>query len=256
MDRRSFLRSMVSTLCVTLVVPGRAGNAATLKKQPLVTLQIPAGQFAVLCMHDVQNSADLSARPNSYAISTEHLAQLFDWIDENGWQPISLQQVVDAHAGKVELPVNAVLLSWDDGLASAYSHVFPLLKAYRYPALFAIETGWITAVTEGKKVNYEAEVAGATRLTEGEKIDQAQAAASSNIKKPFTVNYEGKQEFGRNNFVTWAQLREMYASGLIEYASHTHDQHHGILANPQGNVEPACITRQYLTALRRYETVD
>ncbi len=254
MDRRSFLRSMVSTLCVTLVVPGKAGAAATREKQPLITLQIPAGQFAVLCMHDVQNSADLSTHPDPYAISTEHLAQLFDWIDENGWHPISLQQVVDAHAGKANLPDNAVLLSWDDGLASAYSHVYPLLKAYRYPALFAIETGWITAVTEGKKVNYEAEVAGAHRLTEGEKIDQAQAAESSNIKAPFKVNYEGKQEFDKNNFVTWAQLREMYASGLVEYASHTHDQHHGILANPQGNVEPACITRQYLTALKRYET--
>lgn len=254
MDRRSFLRSMVGTLCVTLVVPGKAGAAATREKQPLITLQIPAGQFAVLCMHDVQPSAELSKNPNPYAISTEHLAQLFDWIKENGWHPISLQQIIDAHSGKSTLPDNAVLLSWDDGLASAYSHVYPLLKAYRYPALFAIETGWITAVTEGKKVNYEAEVTGATALTEADKIDQAQAAAASNIQEPFKVNYEGKQEFGKSNFVTWAQLREMYASGLVEYASHTHDQHHGILANPQGNVEPACITRQYLTPLKRYET--
>lgn len=253
MDRRSFLRSMVASLSVSLVIPGRA-SAATAEKIPLLSVQIPARQFAVLCMHDVQSAATLRAQPDPYAISTEHLAQLFDWIKENHWQPVSLQQVVDAHAGTAPLPNNAVMLSWDDGLASAYTHVFPLLKAYGYPALFAIETGWITAVTEGKKVNYEAEVAGASHLTEGEKIDQAQAAAASNIKEPFKVNYEGKQEFSKANFVTWAQLREMYASGLVEYASHTHDQHHGILANPQGNVEPACITRQYLKKLKRYET--
>ncbi|WP_407275515.1 poly-beta-1,6-N-acetyl-D-glucosamine N-deacetylase PgaB [Halothiobacillus sp. DCM-1] len=254
MDRRSFLRSMLGSLCVSVVAPGEAGAAAVLDRQPLITLQIPRGQFAVLCMHDVRTPAELGAHPDPYAISTDHLAQLFDWIKANDWHPVSLQQILDAHTGTRPLPDNAVLLSWDDGLASAYTHVYPLLLAYRYPALFAIETGWITAVTEGKKINYEAEVAGAANLTEGEKIDQAQAAAASNIKEPFKVNYEGKQEFSAKNFVTWAQLREMYASGLVEYASHTHDQHHGILANPQGNVEPACITRQYLKPLKRYET--
>jgi biofilm PGA synthesis lipoprotein PgaB len=37
----------------------------------------------------------------------------------------------------------------------------------------------------------------------------------------------------------------MQASGLIEFASHTHDLHHGIPGNPQGNAQPAAVTRQF-----------
>jgi biofilm PGA synthesis lipoprotein PgaB len=50
--------------------------------------------------------------------------------------------------------------------------------------------------------------------------------------------------YGKEGFVTWDQLREMKASGLVEFATHTHNLHLGILANPQGNVEPAAIIRR------------
>ena len=56
----------------------------------------------------------------------------------------------------------------------------------------------------------------------------------------------------RRGLITWAQARQMQASGLCEFASHTHDLHHGVPANPQGNVEPAVVTRIWNGA--RYET--
>ena len=43
----------------------------------------------------------------------------------------------------------------------------------------------------------------------------------------------------------------MQASGLVEVASHSYDLHHGILANPQGNTQPAATTRLYANG--RYE---
>src|SRR3546814_5499781 len=46
----------------------------------------------------------------------------------------------------------------------------------------------------------------------------------------------------------------MAASGLIEVASHTHDLHRGILANPQGNSEPAAAARAYDSKNGRYES--
>ena len=64
----------------------------------------------------------------------------------------------------------------------------------------------------------------------------------------------GPRGFNRADFLTWAQLREMKASGLIEIASHSHDLHHGILSNPQGNTLPAAVTRHYDPASGRYES--
>jgi len=38
----------------------------------------------------------------------------------------------------------------------------------------------------------------------------------------------------RDEFLTWDQVREIAASGLVEIASHTYGEHHGSLADPQG----------------------
>lgn len=46
----------------------------------------------------------------------------------------------------------------------------------------------------------------------------------------------------------------MQRSGLVEFASHTHNLHRGILANPQGSEFPAATALQYLADKKRYET--
>ena len=66
-----------------------------------------------------------------------------------------------------------------------------------------------------------------------------------------TIDY-GYRPFGHDDFLTWEQLREMKDSGLIELASHTDNQHHGVQSNPQGNSTPAVITRAYDPATGRY----
>jgi biofilm PGA synthesis lipoprotein PgaB len=46
----------------------------------------------------------------------------------------------------------------------------------------------------------------------------------------------------------------MQASGLCEFAAHTHDLHRGVLANPQGNEQPALPSRIWDPARGAYET--
>lgn len=258
MKRRAFLKSLVATLTVSmsprLLADDNLKAIAAETQQPLTSVQIPKGQFVTLCLHDVLDENDPALGRDPYAISTQRLTALFDWMQENNWHPVSLQNILDAEAQKATLPDNAVLLSWDDGLSSIYNTVFPLLKAYGYPGLFAIETDWITRVQHGEAVVYQAEgAAGPKKPSAAFKADEAQAHKSSNLVEPGKVFYNGV-EMGASGFANWAQLREMQASGLVEFASHTNDQHHGILANPQGNVEPATITRQYLPEEKRYET--
>ncbi len=54
--------------------------------------------------------------------------------------------------------------------------------------------------------------------------------------------------------MTWPQMREMVASGYAEFVSHSDNMHRGILANPQQNMQPAAITREYIEKQKRYET--
>jgi biofilm PGA synthesis lipoprotein PgaB len=53
-----------------------------------------------------------------------------------------------------------------------------------------------------------------------------------------------------------AQIREVMDSGLVEIATHTHDLHHSIPANPQGNEESAVTSRLYSVEYDEYENDD
>ena len=71
------------------------------------------------------------------------------------------------------------------------------------------------------------------------------------LNKP--VDFAGTPR-ARSDFLTWEQVREISKSGLVEIAAHTDASHTGILANPQGNQEPAAATRRYDAATGTYET--
>src|ERR1700761_5060594 len=198
--------------------------AIQLLAQVTAVAAMPAAQpqdinsgLIVMNYHDVRDDIRDAGPKDSTAISTDHLIAHFDWLRANGFHMVSLDDVLAARQGGRALPAKAVLLTFDDGLVSFYTHVFPLLQAYGYPALFALEGSW---------------------------MDQPEGAQ---------FDYNGML-CGHECFVTWAQVREMQSSGLVEMASHTYDLHHGIEANPQGNQMPAVVSLGYEVAGRRYES--
>lgn len=174
---------------------------------------LPKNHTVSLTFHDVRDDVLKEGDRDIYAIQTKNLAQFFDWLSQSDWKPIRLKDIEEARKQGKELPHNAILLTFDDGALSSYSRIFPLLKQYRIPAVFALPTSWLNGNT---KAGYEA--------------------------------------YGQGNLVNWKQVREMQASGLAEFASHSDDLHHGVLANPQGNEQPAATSYMYLKSQARYET--
>lgn len=181
----------------------------------LVLLARPAlaEEFLALCYHDI---ADQVTTATQEVISSAQLVQHFDWLRANGYRVVSIDDLLAAQSGLRPLPDKAVLLTFDDGYASFYSRAFPLLKAFGFPAVLALEGSWLDAPPD-------AEVAYANR------------------------------QLPRSRFLTWQQLREIQKSGLVEIASHSYDLHHGIVANPQGNLEPALTSRRFDAQSGRYE---
>jgi peptidoglycan/xylan/chitin deacetylase (PgdA/CDA1 family) len=191
-------------LLALLVALGAAGAAAQ-----------PAGQrFVSVAFHDVDDKA---SELESDSVTTRVLAQFFDWMKGDGWTAISLDDVAAARAGRRPLPDKAILITFDDGYRSLYTHVYPLLQVYRFPVVSALVGSWVDGPMDG------------------------------------TVQY-GDRKVPRANFISWAEAREMQASGLVEFASHSYALHRGIQANPQGNMLPAAITWHYDPATRSYET--
>ncbi len=185
----------------------------------LLLLVCPAAcqaRLIALCYHDIRDDVqeDLDADP--YAVSTDRLVAHFEWLRAHGYKAVDVNDLLAARKGEKTLPEKAVLLTFDDGYTSFYTHVYPLLKSFGYPAIFALVGNWLETPVGG------------------------------------LVDY-GSQQLPRSTFLSWNQIREIQASGLVEFASHSFDLHHGILANPQGNKLAAGATRAYDPADKSYE---
>ncbi|WP_225767401.1 poly-beta-1,6-N-acetyl-D-glucosamine N-deacetylase PgaB [Inquilinus sp. Marseille-Q2685] len=172
------------------------------------------GAVLAIAYHDVEDS---DPDQTYLSVRTDHLVQQLAWLRENGYRAVSVDDLLAAKAGRKPLPERAVLLSFDDGYASFYDRVFPILKAYGWPAVYAPVGSWIDTPA-GKPVDF------------------------------------GGTATPRGRFASWAQIREMSQSGLVEIAAHSQDLHRGIPANPQGNTQPAASTRRFDAATGRYES--
>ncbi|EHJ91968.1 Poly-beta-1,6-N-acetyl-D-glucosamine N-deacetylase [Vreelandella boliviensis LC1] len=165
-----------------------------------------ADDYVVISYHDI---VDASVTPEldiySQTITRSRLIEHFNLISVGGYNPVSLQQIIDAKAGGPPLPEKAVLLTFDDGYRSFYDIVFPLLKLYNFPAVQAVVGSWLD-VPAGGQVPY------------------------------------GNIFLRRDRFLTWEQVKTLGESPLVEIASHTYDLHYGVIGNPMGNEQAAAVT--------------
>lgn len=166
----------------------------------------PAHAFTVLSYHDVRDTVRGNLDPDRAAISTRHLVEHFEWFRAHGYRVLSLDDVLAARRAGTPLPEKSVLLTFDDGLASAATRVLPLLRAYRYPAVVAVVGHWL-------------------ELGAGDGVDY------------------GAQRYTSADFLSAQQMRELVDSGLVEIASHSDDLHRAVPANPLGGMTPAATTR-------------
>ncbi|WP_159016002.1 poly-beta-1,6-N-acetyl-D-glucosamine N-deacetylase PgaB [Cognatiluteimonas profundi] len=149
-----------------------------------------------------------------YTVTPANFAAQIHWLRDSGHHFVSVDDVLADARGSRRLPTDAVLITFDDGYQSVYTQAFPILKAMKVPAVIALVGSWLDA--KG------------------------------------SVDFDGRS-VPRSDLLSWDEIREMTRSGLVEVASHTYDLHRGIVANPQGNLEPAGTARQWLPASRRYE---
>lgn len=75
-------------------------------------------------------------------IAPEQFRDHLQWLKDEGFNPISMEQYVAfIHEGG-EVPDNAVLITFDDGYENFYTYAYPALKEFDYPAVnFVIVSG-------------------------------------------------------------------------------------------------------------------
>ena len=173
--------------------------------------------YEVLSYHDVKDDVDGNLERETTLLSTKNLASHLTWLHDHGYHPISVDDILNAQKGLKALPEKPVLLTFDDGYVSFYTHVYPLLKLFNYPAVSALVGSWMDA-------------------------------------KPNDLVSYGDEKVPRANFLSEAQVKEIAQSGLVEFSSHSYDLHKGVLLSPYGSTAPAAVTHIYDAASKSYET--
>jgi len=111
-----------------------------------------ATELMALVYHDIVAGTST----DDYAVSVDALREQMAALKRNGYQPVSLRLLTDVANERAVLPQKAVLLTFDDGLASFRQHVLPILEEYGFPSVLALETGWL----DGRNVpeNYQGRI--------------------------------------------------------------------------------------------------
>jgi peptidoglycan/xylan/chitin deacetylase (PgdA/CDA1 family) len=73
---------------------------------------------------------------DKYTVSPRRFAEQMEWLHRNGWQPITLESVLD----NTEKPNRSVVLTFDDGFVSNRVHAWPILNRYSFPAATFVVT--------------------------------------------------------------------------------------------------------------------
>jgi len=111
---------------------------------PQISDRARAAKIPIIMYHDITAVKDVS-----WDVTVDELERHFQAIQEGGYTPITMDQLVSHLRTGSQLPEKPVLLTFDDNYIGQYQYAFPLIKKYNYPAVWSVHTRFVG--TGGKK---------------------------------------------------------------------------------------------------------
>ncbi len=109
-------------------------------------------KIPILLYHNFVTTVPESDPDNFNYINTpESFEENIKTLIENGYTIISMKELNDCDAGKMELPDKPIIITFDDGYYSNYEYIYPILKKYNAKASIFIVTDKIGKEIDGIK---------------------------------------------------------------------------------------------------------
>ncbi len=112
-------------LCCVFLLGAGLNGAAVASAQP------SGAALRIIMYHQISENSKLWG---DYVIPLDLLEKDFQYMKENGIQPISFKSLQDYVSYGKELPEKSVLITFDDGERSFLTKVLSILEKYGYPA--------------------------------------------------------------------------------------------------------------------------
>lgn len=150
------------------------------------------------------------------------------------YRVISLSELVACLCYQKPLPPRAVVLTFDDGFRSNYALAYPLLKHFSTPAIIYLATEFVDAHEPiwTDRVDYAFHLAGKSvaelktakqrlKVLPQEQIPSAVAELETALGQRLG-RCDAQHVPAIYRSLDWELVREMCASGLVEFGAHTH----------------------------------
>ena len=92
------------------------------------------GPVPILEYHAIQPPVSGSAYPQLFVPQADFVEQM-KWLDDHGYEAVTLDQVENAWYKGGELPPKPMVLTFDDGYLSQYVAAFPALEHFHWPGV-------------------------------------------------------------------------------------------------------------------------
>lgn len=141
------IKKIIIIICLIIVifVGGYFLNQYKYSKRPNVKIPI------LLYHNFVTTVPDNDPDNFNYINTPESFEENIKTLLENGYTIISIKDLADADAGKIELPHKPIIITFDDGYYSNYEYIYPILKKYNVKASIFIITDRVGKEIDGIK---------------------------------------------------------------------------------------------------------
>ncbi len=105
--------------------------------QTVSVLSLQDGIKLPIVMYHQLTKSDSKA--GKYVLTVEQFENDLKHLKENGYETVTVNQILDFSKGKCDLPEKAIMITFDDGCETLYAYALPLLKEYGFTAVgFAV----------------------------------------------------------------------------------------------------------------------
>ncbi len=156
---------LVVQMAATIALLGGicAWNLHCADERVAAMLEAGSVQLPVIMYHSILKD---EARAGPYVLSPSALEADLDYLQHNGYETVTVSELVDFVDGKGELPEKPVLITFDDGFYNNYLYAYPLLAERDMQAVVSVIGEQTALYTENGQENAYWSYLSAGRLVE------------------------------------------------------------------------------------------
>ena len=101
-----------------------------------------AEKLPVLMYHFFYSEADGGMRKDTNHVEAGELDEQLDWLEQNGYTTLSMEEVLCFMQGRSNIPEKSVVITIDDGDPTVHQYAYPVIREHNMHAVLFLITGW------------------------------------------------------------------------------------------------------------------